>query len=459
MAAVGSFVAGCVGTVFVAAFGSMLAALAQEFNSPDYFSLMVLELVMAVILAHGSIVKAVAMVLIGLLLGLVGTDVNSGLTRYTFGISAIWDGIDFVPLVIGMFGIVEIIRNLGQGDVQRRPISAWLRSLWPRMSELRGAWQSALRGIGLGSILGILPGSGAVLAAFASYSLEKKIATDPSRFGRGAIEDVAGPKTANNAAAQTTFITLLTLGLPSNAVMALMMGAMMIQGIAPGSALMEKRPDLFWGMVASMWIGNAMLLVINLPLIGLWVKLLSVPYRILFPAILLFCVIGVYGSNTDPANMVLTAVFALFGYVLLKFGCEPAPLVLVRLHPRAGDGNEPAALAGAVVRRPDDLPRTADLGDAAGHVTDCDRADHFAAAPPIPGAGISVMIEHGRRRHGHGRFGRTSNMTPTSQATRREVSQLLALAAAGLPLPQGAAAQQYPMRYQVRVRIPARQRR
>jgi len=328
VAAIGSFFAGCVGTVFVAAFGPPLALLAQQFNSPDYFSLMVLGLVMAIILARGSVLKALAMVLIGLLFGLVGTDVNTGVVRYTFGISAIWDGIDFLPLVIGMFGIVEIIRNLEHGDYQRTAVGTRFRDLWPKPAELREAWLPILRGTGLGAVLGILPGGGAVLASFASYTMEKKVARDPSRFGRGAIEGVAGPESANNSAAQTSFIPLLTLGLPSNAVMALMMGAMMIQGIAPGSAVMEKRPDLFWGMVASMWIGNAMLLIINLPLIGIWVKLLSMPYRLLYPAILLFCVVGVYSTNTDPAQLVLTAAFALFGYILVKFGCEPAPLVL-----------------------------------------------------------------------------------------------------------------------------------
>jgi putative tricarboxylic transport membrane protein len=328
VAAIGSFFAGCVGTVFVAAFGPPLALLAQQFNSPDYFSLMVLGLVMAIILARGSVIKALAMVLIGLLFGLVGTDVNTGVVRYTFGVSAIWDGIDFLPLVIGMFGIVEIIRNLEHSDYHRTAVSTRFSDLWPRPADLREAWLPILRGTGLGAVLGILPGGGAVLASFASYTLEKKVAADPSRFGRGAIEGVAGPESANNSAAQTSFIPLLTLGLPSNAVMALMMGAMMIQGIAPGSAVMEKRPDLFWGMVASMWIGNAMLLIINLPLIGIWVKLLSMPYRLLYPAILLFCVIGVYSTNTDPAQLVLTATFALFGYILLKFGCEPAPLVL-----------------------------------------------------------------------------------------------------------------------------------
>lgn len=328
VAALGSFFAGTVGTVFIAGFGPPLAAVARQFNSPDYFSLMVLGLVAAVILAHGSVLKAVGMVLVGLLLGLVGTDVNSGLTRYTFGIAVIWDRIDFVPMVIGMFGVVEIIRNLEHTELPRPHLKARMKDLWPRGRDFHDSWRAVLRGTGLGSLLGILPGGGAVLAAFASYTLEKKVAEDPSRFGKGAIEGVAGPESANNAAAQTSFIPLLTLGLPSNAIMALMMGAMIIQGIQPGAAVMTERPELFWGMVASMWIGNLMLLVINLPLIGIWVRLLSVPYRLLYPAILLFCVIGIYGTNTDAAQLVLCAVFAAFGYVLLRFGCEPAPLVL-----------------------------------------------------------------------------------------------------------------------------------
>jgi putative tricarboxylic transport membrane protein len=328
VAALGSFFAGTVGTVFIAGFGPPLAAVAQQFNSPDYFSLMVLGLVTAVILAHGSVLKAVGMVLVGLLLGLVGTDVNSGLTRYTFGIAEIWEGIDFVPMVIGMFGIVEIIRNLERTELPRPHLKASMRDLWPRGQDFRDSWPAVLRGTGLGSLLGILPGGGAVLASFASYTLEKKVAQDPSRFGNGAIEGVAGPESANNAAAQTSFIPLLTLGLPSNAIMALMMGAMIIQGIQPGAAVMTSRPELFWGMVASMWIGNLMLLVINLPLIGIWVRLLSVPYRLLYPAILLFCVIGIYSTNTSAGQLVLCAVFAVLGYILVRFGCEPAPLVL-----------------------------------------------------------------------------------------------------------------------------------
>src|SRR5262245_886716 len=328
VAALGSFFAGTIGTVFIAGFGPPLAAIAQQFNSPDYFSFMVLGLVTAVILAHGSVLKATGMVLVGLLLGLVGTDENSGLTRYTFGIAEIWEGIDFVPMVIGMFGVVEIIRNLERTELPRPHLKAGMRDLWPRGRDFREAWPAVLRGTGLGSLLGILPGGGAVLASFASYTLEKKVARDPGRFGKGAIEGVAGPESANNAAAQTSFIPLLTLGLPSNAIMALMMGAMIIQGMQPGAAVMTSRPELFWGMVASMWIGNLMLLIINLPLIGIWVRLLSVPYRLLYPAILLFCVIGIYSTNTSAAHLVLCAAFAVFGYVLVRFGCEPAPLVL-----------------------------------------------------------------------------------------------------------------------------------
>jgi putative tricarboxylic transport membrane protein len=328
VAALGSFFAGCVGTVFVAAFGPALAAFAQEFNSPDYFALMVLGLVMAVMLAHGSVIKAVGMVMVGLLLGIVGTDINTGVQRYTFGQTFIFDGIDFLPMVIGLFGVVEIIRNLENRDLPVLTVGTRFKDLFPSLRELKPAIAPVLRGTGLGAILGILPGGGAVLGAFASYTLEKKIAKDPSRFGKGAIEGVAGPESANNAAAQTSFIPLLTLGLPSNPVMALMMGAMMIQGIQPGAAVIDKRPDLFWGMVASMWIGNAMLLVLNLPLIGMWVKLLSVPYRLLYPAILLFCAVGVYASNTTSSQLVLMAGFAGFGYALYKFGCEPAPLVL-----------------------------------------------------------------------------------------------------------------------------------
>jgi putative tricarboxylic transport membrane protein len=327
IAALGSFFAGCVGTLTLAAFAPILAAFSEKFTSVEYFSLMVLGLLSAVVMAQGSLLKAVAMIFVGLLFGLCGTDVNSGTARYTFGVSELFDGIGFLPLVMGLFGINEVMRNV-EKPRQREALTSPIRNLWLTREDFRSAWPAVLRGTGLGSLLGILPGGGVVLASFASYTIEKKIARDPSRFGRGAIEGVAGPESANNAAAQTSFIPLLTLGLPSNVVMALMMGAMIIQGIAPGAAVMDKRPDLFWGMVASMWIGNLMLVVINLPLIGIWVRLLKVPYRLLFPCIVVFSLIGIYTVNNSTTDVVLTALFALFGFLLVKFGLEPAPLVL-----------------------------------------------------------------------------------------------------------------------------------
>jgi putative tricarboxylic transport membrane protein len=328
VAALGSFFAGCVGIVFISAFGPPLSAFAREFNSPDYFALMTLGLVVAVLLAHGSVLKSVGMVFIGLLLGLIGTDNNTGNLRYTFGVDFLYDGLSFLPLVIGLFGVTEIIRNLELKEMPRPTVGARFRDLWPKLSEFKPALMPALRGTGLGAILGILPGGGSVLASFASYTMEKKLAKDPSRFGKGAIEGVAGPEAANNAGAQTSFIPLLTLGIPSNPVMAIMMGAMIVQGIQPGAAVMTARPELFWGLVASMWIGNLMLVVLNLPLIGIWVKLLSVPYRLLFPAILLFSVVGIYATNTEPGEIALLALFSVVGYILLRLGCEPAPLVL-----------------------------------------------------------------------------------------------------------------------------------
>jgi putative tricarboxylic transport membrane protein len=326
-AALASFFAGCVGTIFVAAFGPVLAAFSQKFNSPEYFSLMTLGLLSAIILAQGSVIKALAMIFVGLLFGLVGTDVNSGIARFTFGVAELWDGISFLPLVMGLFGLVEIMNNLERSQ-SRDVLAQKITRLWPTMDDFKRAWPAVLRGTGLGAILGILPGGGAVLASFAAYTVEKRMSKTPERFGKGAIEGVAGPEAANNAGAQTSFIPLLTLGLPSNIVMALMMGAMIIQGIAPGAAVMDKRPDLFWGMVASMWIGNAMLLVINLPMIGMWVKLLKVPYRLLFPCIMMFCLIGIYAINNNTTDMYLTALFTVFGYMLHRFGCEPAPMVL-----------------------------------------------------------------------------------------------------------------------------------
>jgi putative tricarboxylic transport membrane protein len=327
IAAMGSLVAGCVGTLVLAAFAPALATVGDRFVSPEYFTLMLFGLVAAVVLAHGSVVKAIGMVFLGLLLGIVGTDTQSSAVRYTFGVPLLYDGIDFIPVAMGLFGISEIMRNLDRSAVERAVRHA-VGSLWPSREEIARAWPAVLRGTGLGAVLGILPGGGAVLSSFAAYVLEKRISKTPERFGHGAVEGVAAPESANNAAAQTSFVPLLTLGLPSNPVMALMMGAMVIQGIAPGTAVITEKPDLFWGMVASMWIGNLMLIVINLPLIGLWVRMLRVPYRILFPSILVLCCVGAYSASPNPAILMLTAAFALLGYVFLKLGCEAAPFIL-----------------------------------------------------------------------------------------------------------------------------------
>ena len=326
IAAIGSFCAGTFATVLIAVFSPPLSMVAQKFGPSDYFSLMVFGLIAAVVLAHGSPVKAVAMVLLGLFLGLVGTDVNSGQTRFTLGIQELSDGINFVPLAMGVFGIAEIITNLEK--TEKRDVMAKIERLWPSLQDFKQSWKSIVRGTFIGSFLGILPGGGALLSSFAAYTVEKKIAKDPSRFGKGAIEGVAGPESANNAGAQTSFIPLLTLGIPGNAVMALMVGAMTIHGIVPGPQVMTKQPELFWGMIASMWLGNLMLVVINLPLIGIWVSLLKVPYRFLFPAILIFCCIGVYSVNNSWFEVMLTGIFGVLGYIFTKLGCEPAPLLL-----------------------------------------------------------------------------------------------------------------------------------
>lgn len=327
VAALGSFFAGTVATLLVAIFAPPLTVIALKFGAAEYFSLMVLGLVSAIALAHGSILKALAMVVLGLLLGLVGTDIYTGTPRFTLGITEYADGLNFVALAVGVFGIAEILRNL-EGDQDRTVLGAKLAGLFPSREDLRKIVGPVLRGTGIGSLLGILPGGGAVLAAFASYTVEKRMSKTPEAFGHGAIEGVAGPESANNAGAQTSFIPLLTLGIPANPVMALMVGAMIIQGIVPGPNVASEQPALFWGVIASMWIGNLMLVVLNLPLIGLWVRLLKVPYHILFPIIMAFCSIGVYSVNSNVYDLYAVAFFGLMGYVLIKLRCEPAPLLL-----------------------------------------------------------------------------------------------------------------------------------
>ena len=326
-AAIGSFFAGCFATVVVALFAPPLAEVALKFGPSEYFSLMVLGLVAATVLASGSLIKAIAMVLLGLLLGLVGTDVNSGVLRFAFGVSELADGIGFVVVAMGMFGLAEIIVNLEQTD-KREVFTSRVGRLMPTKEDFRRMIPAILRGTALGSMLGILPGGGALLSSFAAYTVEKKISGYGHEFGKGAIEGVAGPESANNAGAQTSFIPLLTLGIPGNAVMALMIGAMMIQGIAPGPQVMTERPQLFWGMIASMWVGNLMLVVLNLPMIGIWIKLLTVPYRILYPAILVFMCIGVFSLSNNPFDVLIMAFFGVLGYICAKLACEPAPMIL-----------------------------------------------------------------------------------------------------------------------------------
>ena len=327
VAAIGSFIAGTFATLVIAALAVPLTKLALLFRPADYFALMVLGLMLAVVLARGSLPKALAMIIVGVLLSTVGRDLVTGDERLTFGWGEIDDGLDFAVIAMGLFGFAEILRNLETPE-SRDVVHQKIGRLLPNWADMRQSAMPIIRGTGIGAFLGLLPGNGAVLGPFASYTIEKKLADDPSRFGQGAIEGVAGPESANNAGAQTAFIPMLTLGVPPNAVMALMIGAMTIHNLVPGPEILTKQPKLFWGMIASMWIGNLMLLIINLPLIGLWVRLLKVPYRLLFPSIVLFCCIGIYSVNNNPVDVYLTAAFGLFGYILIKLDMEPAPLLL-----------------------------------------------------------------------------------------------------------------------------------
>ncbi|HET7595675.1 MAG TPA: tripartite tricarboxylate transporter permease [Burkholderiales bacterium] len=330
IAAIGSFFAGSVGTVLVALLGPPLAEFALKFGAPEYFSLMVMALIAAAVLAHGSLIKTIGMILLGLLFGIVGTDVNSGMSRFTFGATGLTDGMSFAMVAMGLFGFSEILMNLEQGaDTASRDIlKKKITNLMPNWQDLKAAWPAIVRGTAVGAFFGTLPGGGPTISAFSSYALEKKVAKDASGFGKGDIRGVAAPESANNAAVQCAFITTLTLGIPHGATMALLLGALTIQGIAPGPQVMTQRPELFWGLIASMWIGNAMLVILNLPLVGVWVKLLTVPYRMLFPAIMAFMAIGVYSVNNLDLDIYMTIFFGLLGYLFQKLKCEPAPLIL-----------------------------------------------------------------------------------------------------------------------------------
>jgi len=327
VAAVGSFFAGLAGIATTVLFGPLLTAMALKLQPADYCALMALGLVSAIVLASGSVIKAIAMVILGLLVGVVGTDLNDGVQRMTFGLPDLVDGFDFTPIAMGLFGIAEIAVNL-ERRMTRGMVAAKISSMWPSRADARRAVAPIARGTGVGLLLGVLPGGGATLASFAAYTLEKKCSRTPQQFGKGAIEGVAAPEAANNAAAQTSFIPMLTLGLPSNAVMAMMIGAMVIHGITPGPQVMTNNPQLFWGMIASMAIGNLMLVIINLPLIGIWVRMLAIPYRYLFPAILVFCCIGAYSLQNNIFQIFVLAGFGVLGYVFLKLGCEGAPFLL-----------------------------------------------------------------------------------------------------------------------------------
>jgi putative tricarboxylic transport membrane protein len=327
IAALGSVIAGSFATLVIAVAAPPLSEIALKFGPAEYFALMVIGLVGAVVLARGSVLKAIGMVVLGLLFGMIGTDVNSGVARFTLGIPELSDGMGFITLAMGIFGYCEIIINLEKGEA-REVFTARIGSLLPSWDDMKYSLPAIARGTVVGSVLGILPGGGALLSSFAAYAIEKNITKDREKFGEGNIRGVAAPEAANNAGAQTSFIPMLTLGIPSNVIMAMMVGAMMIQGIAPGPQVMTERPQLFWGLIASMWVGNVLLVILNMPLIGMWVSLLKVPYRILYPCILLFCVIGVYSINNNAFDAILTALFGLFGYILVKTESEPAPMLL-----------------------------------------------------------------------------------------------------------------------------------
>lgn len=329
-AGIGSFIAGCFGTLVLAAFAVPLTEVAFMFGPAEYFSLMVFGLIGAVVLASGSLLKAVGMIILGLLLGLVGTDVNSGVARYSFDIPELTDGISFIVIAMGLFGYGEVIQNLSHSEEKRELFLNKVTGLFPTKEDFKNMLPAVFRGTALGSALGILPGGGALLSSFAAYTIEKKTKLKPGEvpFGQGNIRGVAAPESANNAGSQSSFIPLLTLGIPPNPVMALMVGAMTIHNIQPGPQVMSSNPELFWGLIASMWIGNAMLVILNLPLIGIWVKLLTIPYRWLFPAIVLFCALGVYTTNNNVFDIWMIGLFGCIGYVFIKFGMEPAPLLL-----------------------------------------------------------------------------------------------------------------------------------
>ena len=327
ISAFGSFIAGTIGIIGMMLISPPLVNFALKFGPPEYFSLMVLGLMVLTFLTSSSMVRALMMATFGLMVGTIGLDNISGLARFTFNIPELLDGVGLVPVVMGLFGISEVLLNL-ELKTTREVFTTKVKGLLPTLEDWAQSIWAILRGTVIGFFLGILPGGGAVIASFVSYAVEKRVSKNPEKFGKGAIEGVAAPEAANNSAAQGAFIPLLTLGIPSNVVMALLLGALIVHGVTPGPLLLSQHPQLFWGVVASMYVGNIMLLALNLPLIGMWVQLLKVPYAILFPIIILFCLIGSYSINNSATDVAIMLVFGVIGYLMKKISLEAAPMVL-----------------------------------------------------------------------------------------------------------------------------------
>jgi TctA family transporter len=327
ISAISSTFAGFVGVIIIALFAPALAGVALAFASPEYAATVVLALVVASALSSGSILVTVGMSILGVLLGCIGTDVNTGVIRFAFGQANLEDGISVIAVAVGLFAFAETVRRLRHEET-KKIVTAKLTSLIPSWLELRRSAMPILRGTLLGGAFGMVPGTGPLIASFTAYALERKLAKDPDRFGKGAIEGVAAPEASNNSSSITHFIPMLVLGIPAGAPMALMLSALLIHGITPGPSVMTEHPDLFWGVIASMFIGNLMLLVLNLPMVGLWVRLLTIPYRFLYPAILVFCCIGVYSVNNSVQDVVLAAIIACFGYFLRRMDYSAAPLIM-----------------------------------------------------------------------------------------------------------------------------------
>lgn len=327
IAAIGSFVAGCFGTFLIAVVALPLTRFALEFGAQEFTSLIVLALVATAVLVHGSMLKGIAVALFGVLVGLAGIDLTSGIERFTFGVPGLYDGVPFIVVAMGLFAFAEIIRNLEH--LERRGAEVVkVTGLMPTRAEFKASWKPILRGTAIGSFFGALPGAGQTIASFGAYAVERRLSDTPERFGKGAIEGVAAPEAANNASAQCAFIPTLTLGIPGSGTMALMLGALMIQGITPGPRILTSHPELFWGLIASMWIGNLLLVILNLPLVGLWVSMLKIPYRWLFPIILVFSCIGIYSVNQSAIDIWVMVSFGIIGYIFVKLDCEPAPFIL-----------------------------------------------------------------------------------------------------------------------------------